>query len=33
VAGFADAGCDELILFPCQPDIAQVALTAEAAGL
>jgi alkanesulfonate monooxygenase SsuD/methylene tetrahydromethanopterin reductase-like flavin-dependent oxidoreductase (luciferase family) len=33
VAGFADAGCDELILFPCHPDIAQVALTAEAAGL
>jgi alkanesulfonate monooxygenase SsuD/methylene tetrahydromethanopterin reductase-like flavin-dependent oxidoreductase (luciferase family) len=33
VAGFADAGCDELILFPCNPDIAQVRLTAEAAGL
>jgi hypothetical protein len=33
VAGFTDAGCDELILFPCNPDTAQVALTAEAAGL
>lgn len=28
----ADAGCDELILFPCNPDIAQVSLAAEAAG-
>jgi hypothetical protein len=27
------AGCDELILFPCNPDTAQVSLTAEAAGL
>lgn len=33
LAAFSDAGCDELILFPCNPDIAQVALTAEAAGL
>jgi alkanesulfonate monooxygenase SsuD/methylene tetrahydromethanopterin reductase-like flavin-dependent oxidoreductase (luciferase family) len=33
VAGFTDAGCDELILFPCNPDTAQVSLTAEAAGL
>jgi alkanesulfonate monooxygenase SsuD/methylene tetrahydromethanopterin reductase-like flavin-dependent oxidoreductase (luciferase family) len=33
VAAFTDAGCDELILFPCNPDTAQVALTAEAAGL
>jgi alkanesulfonate monooxygenase SsuD/methylene tetrahydromethanopterin reductase-like flavin-dependent oxidoreductase (luciferase family) len=33
VAAFTDAGCDELILFPCHPDIAQVSLTAEAAGL
>jgi hypothetical protein len=33
VAGFTDAGCDELILFPCNPDTAQVTLTAEAAGL
>ncbi|MGH3373282.1 MAG: LLM class flavin-dependent oxidoreductase [Actinoallomurus sp.] len=33
VAGFADAGCDELILFPCNPDLAQVGLIADAAGL
>ena len=33
VAGFADAGCDELVLFPCNPDIAQVSLIAKAAGL
>ena len=33
VAAFTDAGCDELILFPCNPDTAQVALMAEAAGL
>ncbi len=33
VARFADAGCDELILFPCNPDVRQVELTAEAAGL
>jgi alkanesulfonate monooxygenase SsuD/methylene tetrahydromethanopterin reductase-like flavin-dependent oxidoreductase (luciferase family) len=33
IAAFTDAGCDELVLFPCHPDIAQVALTAEAAGL
>lgn len=32
-AAFADAGCDELILFPCNPDIAQVGLIADAAGL
>jgi alkanesulfonate monooxygenase SsuD/methylene tetrahydromethanopterin reductase-like flavin-dependent oxidoreductase (luciferase family) len=32
VAGFEAAGCHELILFPCNPDIAQVALLAEAAG-
>lgn len=31
--GFSEAGCDELILFPCNPDIAQVALTAKAVGL
>jgi alkanesulfonate monooxygenase SsuD/methylene tetrahydromethanopterin reductase-like flavin-dependent oxidoreductase (luciferase family) len=30
VKGFEDAGCDELLLFPCNPDIAQVALLAEA---
>jgi alkanesulfonate monooxygenase SsuD/methylene tetrahydromethanopterin reductase-like flavin-dependent oxidoreductase (luciferase family) len=33
IAAFTDAGCDELILFPCRPDIAQVALIAQAAGL
>ena len=32
-ANFTDLGCDELILFPCNPDVAQVSLTAEAAGL
>ncbi|AUH41101.1 LLM class flavin-dependent oxidoreductase [Streptomyces sp. CMB-StM0423] len=32
-AAFADAGCDELVLFPCNPDVAQVPLIAEAAGL
>lgn len=30
VAGLADAGCDELILFPCAPDPEQVDLLAEA---
>jgi alkanesulfonate monooxygenase SsuD/methylene tetrahydromethanopterin reductase-like flavin-dependent oxidoreductase (luciferase family) len=30
VAAFEDAGCDELILFPCNPDVAQVDLVAEA---
>jgi alkanesulfonate monooxygenase SsuD/methylene tetrahydromethanopterin reductase-like flavin-dependent oxidoreductase (luciferase family) len=33
VAKFNDAGCDELILFPCNPDVAQVWLIAAAAGL
>jgi alkanesulfonate monooxygenase SsuD/methylene tetrahydromethanopterin reductase-like flavin-dependent oxidoreductase (luciferase family) len=33
MAAYADAGCDELILFPCNPDVAQVALVAEAAKL
>jgi alkanesulfonate monooxygenase SsuD/methylene tetrahydromethanopterin reductase-like flavin-dependent oxidoreductase (luciferase family) len=28
VAAFEDAGCDELILFPCNPDTAQVQLVA-----
>jgi alkanesulfonate monooxygenase SsuD/methylene tetrahydromethanopterin reductase-like flavin-dependent oxidoreductase (luciferase family) len=31
VQGFADAGCDELVLFPCSPDPGQVDLLAEAA--
>lgn len=30
VAGFAAAGCDELILFPCDPDLGQVGLVADA---
>ncbi|HET9141289.1 LLM class flavin-dependent oxidoreductase [Actinophytocola sp.] len=30
VAGYAEAGCDELILFPCVPEPAQVDLLAEA---
>jgi alkanesulfonate monooxygenase SsuD/methylene tetrahydromethanopterin reductase-like flavin-dependent oxidoreductase (luciferase family) len=33
VAAFTEAGCDELILFPCHPDTAQIPLIAEAAGL
>jgi alkanesulfonate monooxygenase SsuD/methylene tetrahydromethanopterin reductase-like flavin-dependent oxidoreductase (luciferase family) len=33
VAAFSAAGCDELILFPCHPDVGQVALIADAAGL
>lgn len=30
VQAFSDAGCDELVLFPCDPDPAQVDLLAEA---
>lgn len=33
VAAFTEAGCDELILFPAPPDLAQVPPTAQAAGL
>jgi alkanesulfonate monooxygenase SsuD/methylene tetrahydromethanopterin reductase-like flavin-dependent oxidoreductase (luciferase family) len=33
VAAFAEAGCDELILFPCSSDPDQVDLLADAAGL
>jgi alkanesulfonate monooxygenase SsuD/methylene tetrahydromethanopterin reductase-like flavin-dependent oxidoreductase (luciferase family) len=33
LAGFADAGCDELILCPSSSDPAQVDLLADAAGL
>jgi len=29
VGGFADAGCDELILFPCSPDIDQLRRLAD----
>lgn len=31
IQAFANAGCDELVLFPCSPDPAQVDLLAEAA--
>jgi hypothetical protein len=30
VQAFSDAGCDELVLFSCDPDPAQVDLLAEA---
>jgi alkanesulfonate monooxygenase SsuD/methylene tetrahydromethanopterin reductase-like flavin-dependent oxidoreductase (luciferase family) len=30
VEGFAEAGCDELVLFPCDPDPGQVDLLADA---
>jgi alkanesulfonate monooxygenase SsuD/methylene tetrahydromethanopterin reductase-like flavin-dependent oxidoreductase (luciferase family) len=30
VQGFADAGCDELVFFPCDPDPAQAELLADA---
>jgi alkanesulfonate monooxygenase SsuD/methylene tetrahydromethanopterin reductase-like flavin-dependent oxidoreductase (luciferase family) len=33
MAGFGDAGGDELILMPCNPDLTQVSLIGEAAGL
>jgi len=33
IHSLADAGCDELILFPCNPELAQVSLIAEAARL
>jgi alkanesulfonate monooxygenase SsuD/methylene tetrahydromethanopterin reductase-like flavin-dependent oxidoreductase (luciferase family) len=33
LSAFEDAGCDELILFPCSPDPQQVTLLAEAADL
>ena len=33
MSAFEGAGCDELILFPCSSDPAQVGLLAEAAGL
>jgi hypothetical protein len=31
VAGFADAGCDELVLFPCSPDVDQLRRLADVA--
>jgi alkanesulfonate monooxygenase SsuD/methylene tetrahydromethanopterin reductase-like flavin-dependent oxidoreductase (luciferase family) len=33
LSAFEDAGCDELVLFPCSPDTEQVSLLADAAGL
>ena len=33
VRAFAEHGCDELILFPCNADLAQVELIASAAGI
>jgi len=33
ITAFADAGCDELLLFPCNPDLAQVDQLATATGL
>jgi hypothetical protein len=30
VGAFSEAGCDELILFPCKPDPGQVDLLADA---
>jgi alkanesulfonate monooxygenase SsuD/methylene tetrahydromethanopterin reductase-like flavin-dependent oxidoreductase (luciferase family) len=33
MTAYEDAGCDELILFPCNPDLTQVSLIAEAARL
>jgi alkanesulfonate monooxygenase SsuD/methylene tetrahydromethanopterin reductase-like flavin-dependent oxidoreductase (luciferase family) len=30
VQGFSDAGCDELVIFPCDPDPGQVDLLADA---
>lgn len=33
VSAFADAGCDELILFPCDPDPGQVDQLADATGV
>jgi DNA-binding LacI/PurR family transcriptional regulator len=32
IEAFSDAGCDELILFPCSPDPDQVDLLADAIG-
>ena len=33
LSAFEQAGCDELVLFPCSPDPEQVGLLASAAGL
>ena len=32
VSAFEDAGCDELVMFPCSSDPAQVGLLANALG-
>jgi hypothetical protein len=32
-AAYEEAGCDELILFPCSPETAQVDLLGDAAGV
>jgi hypothetical protein len=29
ITGFADAGCDELVLFPCSPDVDQLRRLAD----
>ena len=33
IQAFTEAGCDELILFPCSSDPRQVDLLADAAGI
>jgi alkanesulfonate monooxygenase SsuD/methylene tetrahydromethanopterin reductase-like flavin-dependent oxidoreductase (luciferase family) len=33
ITAYEDVGCDELILFPCDPDLTQVSLIAQAARL
>jgi hypothetical protein len=33
ISAYESAGCDELILFPCSSDPAQVGLLAEAVGM
>lgn len=33
IGAFTDAGCDDLVLFPCSADPAQVGLLADAAGV
>jgi hypothetical protein len=32
IRGYADAGCDELVLFPTSHDLAQLELLADAVG-
>jgi alkanesulfonate monooxygenase SsuD/methylene tetrahydromethanopterin reductase-like flavin-dependent oxidoreductase (luciferase family) len=33
IQAYAQAGCDELVMFPCRADVAQVDLLADAVGL